>query len=299
MADSSGRSVGLGPTVTSGIVLMLIANLLFAVVDASSKWLLALGLPALQLAFFRYAAHFAITIADASRHGFRRPDLTRHQIALLVFRALLLVTATIVNFIALRFLPLSVTGAIMFSSPIIVCLLSGPLLGERVGIWRWSAVLFGFAGVLVVIRPFSEGFQWAALMMLYPATCFALYSILTRRLSGEVSIGVMQFALGLVGTVILAPLAVIYWTSPPTVFDAVLMPMLGVFAWAGHQCLTRAHSFAGSSVLMPYSYAYLIFVAIAGFLVFAEIPDRLTVLGAVMIVSSGLTIWIRERQATQ
>lgn len=274
---------------------MLLAYLLFAAVDTSTKWLLAAGLPVLQLAFFRYAVHFAITVVDVGLNGGQGLNFTRRQALLLTLRAFLLVTATLVNFLALKYLPLSVTAAIMFSAPIIVGLLAGPLLGERIGGRRWAAIIFGFCGVLVVIRPFEEGFSWAALMMLYPATCLALYSILTRKLTAEVTRGAMQFILGLIGTLALAPFMPVVWTLPVSWFDALLMPCLGVFAWAGHQYLVRAHVMAPSSVLMPFSYSYLIYLTLAGAVFFSEVPDQATILGAAMIVASGLFLWAIKR----
>ncbi len=275
--------------------MMLLANALFSLTDTSSKWLLGGGFAALQLAFLRYAVQFSITSVDVLRRGPHRLKLSKRVWGILILRASLLVGSTIVNFVALKYLSLTVTSAIMFSSPIFVCLLSGPLLGERVGRARWAFVGLGFAGVLVVIRPFGQDMEWAAVMMLLPAMGLAFYSILTRKLANDVDASTMQFALGLLGTLTLAPMAALVWQPPAQTLDWVLMLMIGTCAWAGHEVLIRAHKRAEANFLMPFSYSYLLFMAVASLVVFGEAPDRATLIGAGMITVSGLLIWRHGR----
>jgi drug/metabolite transporter (DMT)-like permease len=193
----------------------------------------------------------------------------------------------------LRYLSLTVVSAIMFSAPIVVCLLSWPMLGEKVGPWRWFAIGLGFLGVMVVIRPFGENYHWAALLTCYNAIALALYSILTRRLAGIVATETMQFYMGLLGTVSLLPMAIWTWVTPQTLFEWGLLCCLGVWAWGGHELLTRAHGLAPANTLMPYTYSFLIFLTIESYLVFADIPDRWTLTGAAIIMLSGLIIWKR------
>ena len=147
-----------------GIGMMLGAYFLFSLVDTSVKWLLYAGLASFQLAFMRYASHFIISIFLIARGGISRDRFATDHFGLVMFRAFLLVSATALNFIVLRYLSLTVVSAIMFSAPIVVCLLSWPMLGERVGPWRWFAICLGFSGVIVVIRPFGESFHWAAIL---------------------------------------------------------------------------------------------------------------------------------------
>lgn len=284
---------------TGAVLMMLAANFFFAVVDSSSKWLMSVGYMALQLAFFRYASQLAVTsilLAARGTGGLRRaaPLLPR-----LLLRASFLVVSTMFNFIALQYLSLTVTSAIMFSSPIIVCALSWPLLGEPVGRVRWAAVALGFAGVLVVIRPFGADLNAAAFLMLLAALGLALYSIMTRKLAADVDPLTMQFILGLFGTIVLAPLAWMYWVPPTGLPHLLLMLSLGCLAWTGHELLIRAHQVAEANYLMPYSYSYLIYMSFFGFLLFDNLPDGWTVLGAVMISASGLVIWRRELRLTR
>lgn len=298
-AAGAPGAVASGKLVSLAIGMMLLATLLFAFVDTSTKWLLGAGLTAMQLAFMRYSVQLAVTVVDVGRRGFRGFGAARDQMGLLVLRAALLVGATLVNFVALNFLSLTVASSIMFTAPIIVSVLAGPLLGEQVGPWRWGAIALGFLGVLVVVRPFGEAFQWAALMMLIPATGVAFYSILTRRLAGDVDPGIMQFVLGAVGTLVLAPLAIWTWVAPSSLLEVVLMVGLGVFAWLGHELLIRAHIHAEANMLMPFSYIILVYLAIAGWLVFGDVPDRWTILGTALIVMSGLIIWRRDTMRQQ
>ncbi|MDC0563578.1 DMT family transporter [Alphaproteobacteria bacterium] len=277
-----------------GIILMVIAYLIFSFIDVSAKWLAIAGLPAMQLAFMRYVGHMAISTGLLVRDGDLSSLFRTKYLLVVMFRGSLLMGSTILNFIAVQYLPLTLTSTILFSAPIIICLLSWPLLGEKVGYWRWSAIMLGFIGILVTIRPFDSDFHFAAFYSLGGAFCFALYSILTRRLAGEISVDVMQFHSGFVGTVVLLPFAILSWQSPNTMMDWAIMIMLGVFGWMGHQLLTHAHSFAAANVLTPFGYSFILFLTTWSYLVFDHLPDIWTVIGASIIITSGLIIWFRE-----
>ena len=276
--------------------MMLVAWLFFSMIDTSVKWLVLAGLPALQLAFMRYVGHFFISTWLVGRGGLDVERFKTDRLGLVLLRAYLLTSSTALNFVALLYLPLTVTASIMFTSPILVCLLGWPLLGERAGPWRIFGILLGFAGVLVVMRPFGAEFHWAMLLTVHNATALALYSILTRKLAGVVSAEIMQFYMGAFGTAVLLPFAAYFWASPATILDWVLMVMLGVFGWAGHELLTRAHRFATANTLMPFSYFFLLFLTISSYLIWGHIPDEATLLGAAIIIGSGLLIWVRTRK---
>lgn len=279
-----------------GIVLMLGAWLFFSVVDTGAKWLAVAGIPAFQLAFMRYASHFAISIAVIAKGGLTVDRFRTDHLWQLVTRSLLLVSATLSNFYALQFLPLTVVSAIMFSSPVVVCFLSVTVLRERVGPWRWTAIILGFIGVLIVVRPFGTVFHPAMLMIIYNATAMALYSLMTRKLSGIVAVDTMQFYMGAVGTLVLLPFALVVWTPPETTLGLVVLIGLGVMGWAGHQLLTNAHRFGTANQLMPFTYSFLIYVAIWGYFLFGTVPDGGTIMGAIVIMAAGLIIWKREQK---
>ncbi|SLN32232.1 DMT family transporter [Ruegeria meonggei] len=279
-----------------GILLMLLAWLAFSVVDLGAKWLAVAGLPAAQLAFMRYAGHFVISVGVIAKGGLEADRFKTDHPWQLISRAMLLISATVLNFYALRFLPLTVVSAIMFSSPVIVCFLSFFVLNERVGPWRWAAILLGFVGVLVVVRPFGTAFHPTMLLIIYNATALALYSIMTRKLSGIVAVDTMQFYLGLTGTFILLPFAVWSWIQPATNWGMVVLIGLGVLGWGGHQLLTNAHRFGTANQLMPFTYSFLIYVALWGYLFFGTVPDGGTISGALLIMCAGLIIWKREQR---
>ena len=278
-----------------GIVMMLGAWLFFAFVDTGAKWLAVAGIPAFQLAFMRYASHFAISIAVIAKGGIDAERFKTDHLWQVVSRALLLVSATLSNFYVLQFLPLTVVSAIMFSSPVVVCFLSVTVLKERVGPWRWSAIILGFIGVLIVVRPFGTVFHPTMLLVIYQATALALYSLMTRQLSGIVAVDTMQFYMGLVGTTVLLPLALWTWVQPETTWGLIVLIGLGVLGWAGHQLLTNAHRFGTANQLMPFTYSFLIYLAILGYIFFGSVPDIGTIFGAMVIMCAGLIIWKREQ----
>lgn len=281
-----------------GIALMLAAWLIFSMVDTGAKWLAVAGLPAFQLAFMRYFGHFIISIGVIAKGGISVERFQTTHKWQVISRAILLISATLSNFYLLRFVPLTVASALMFTSPIIVCFLSIWILREKVGPWRIFAILLGFVGVLIVVRPFGEVFHPAMLMVIYNATALAFYSIMTRRLAGIVAVDTQQFYMGALGTVILLPFALMTWQSPDTIIGWITLISLGALGWGGHQFLTNAHRYGTANTLMPYTYSFMIYVAIWGYLLFGDIPDQWTILGALVIIGSGLIIWKREQNRT-
>ncbi len=275
--------------------MILAAWLFFAATDTSVKWLVLAGLPSLQLAFMRYFSSLVMSLIVARRRGVYFEWTTRRDMALVILRGALLVAATVFNFIAIRYLPLSVTSSIVNSAPIILTALAAPLLGEKVGRFRWAAVICGFLGVLIVIRPFGEAFHWASLLMLCNAIFVALFAILTRKLSGTISTQTMQIYMGALGSISLLPFAILSWQTPASLFDWAMMAAVGLWAWIGHELYARAHAFAEASVLMPFSYAFILYLTLAGLIFFGTVPDAATLIGATIIVVSGLVIWWRER----
>lgn len=287
-AETRADRVGLG------IGLILLAFLFFASVDTTVKWLALAGFPALQLAFMRYFVAFLLSVGRGAQKGqiFEWPESGVMMLVLL--RAALLVVATVFNFIALGYLPLSVTSSILNSAPIILTALAVPLLGERVGPFRWAAVIVGFIGVLIVIRPFGEAFHWATLLMVVNAIAMAFFAILTRMLSGRIATQTMQVYMGALGTAVLLIPAVLTWKAPSGGLDWLLLCATGLFAWVGHEIYGRAHAFAEASVLIPFNYSFIVYLTLAGMVVFGDVPDAPVLLGAAIIICSGLVIWWRE-----
>ncbi len=164
---------------------------------------------------------------------------------------------------------------------------------------RWGAIVVGFVGVLVAIRPFDADFHWAALVSLAGASCFAIYQILTRMLAGKVSSDTMQLYSGTVGTMVLAPFAFAVWQSPETPLDWGLLFGVGFLGWFGHDMLTRAYGLASASVLTPFAYVMIVYLGVWSWLIFAQAPTGATILGAAIVMAAGLVIWMRERTAAR
>ncbi len=275
------------------IVLILIAFFLFSSVDVNAKWLAAAAFPVFQLAFFRYLGHFVVTLGQTASIGLDSLRLEPRLTKLVLLRSLLIAVATLCNFVAISYLPLTTTATIAFAAPIFVCALSGPLLGEHVGPWRWGAIAVGFLGVLIAMRP-DSGFHWSMVFSVIATVSFALYSLMSRQLAGQVSVAAMQFYTGLLGTVVLAPLAFSVWVMPQTLMHWVMLLALGFTAWIGHEIYTRAHGFAPASVLTPFSYMLFLYMAFWGWIVFDQLPNASTLVGAALVVAAGVTIWWRE-----
>jgi drug/metabolite transporter (DMT)-like permease len=279
-----------------GIGLMLCAYLFFSCIDTGVKWLGLFGFPALQLAFMRYIGHFVISLGRILNNGLSIQHFYTPRPGLVMLRGVLILLGTLANFFSLKYLPLTLTSTILFSAPILVCLFSGPVLGERVGKWRWSAIVLGFIGILVAIRPFDDGFHPAALLSLFGALCFSGYLLITRLLAGVVAADSMQFYVGAIGSFVLLPFAIADWQAPTTTVQWFVLISLGCSAWVGHEMLTRAHGYADASVLTPFAYSFILYLGIWSALLFNQYPDNWTATGATIIVCSGLVIWYRERQ---
>lgn len=281
---------------TFGIALLLLAQLLFTCLDTSAKWLAVIGMTANQIIFMRYFTHVLLILllfVPLLRGGLFRSRNWRLE----VLRGLSLLASTACNFISMRYLPLTVTSALLFTMPLMTCALSVPMLGERVGIHRWAAIAVGLVGILIIVRPGTEAFHPASLLSLSAALASALYGIFTRQLAGVDAAATQQIYAGAIALVAATPFAVPVWSWPADTAIWVVMLGLGVFGMVGHQLMTVAHRFASPSVLAPFSYLSLLYLAAASWLIFAQPPDASFYLGAPIIIASGLYIWLRERKA--
>ena len=178
-----------------GIFLMLSAWGLFALVDTSAKWLVLASISTVQVVFMRYAVQFGCTLLGAAGPFGVTRKMDRKTFCFYLFVPRYWSFATFFNFIAIKYLPLTMTSAIMFSAPIIVAAFSIVFLREFVDIWKILAIFVGFFGVLVIIRPFDAQFHWAALLCVHNAIAIAVFSLVTRQLSGVVTASTMQFLL--------------------------------------------------------------------------------------------------------
>jgi drug/metabolite transporter (DMT)-like permease len=276
-----------------GIVMMCLSMIVFTALDAQAKYLTK-EFPGPAAVFFRYAINTVIAVAVMVRSGSFAAFSTRHP-GLQVFRGSMLMASTFLNFAAMYHLQLTQTAAIFFTIPLFVCVLSVPLLGERVGWRRWLAVLVGFLGVLVVMRPGSTQFHWAMFMSLGASLCGAFYNIATRKVGGHDSAETSVFygaAVGTVGSAMALP-----WTwQIPHGWQWILLVGIGLAGAIGHYLLTQAHRIAPASLLAPFIYTQIIWMTLAGYVFFHDVPDMWTIIGAAIVVSSGLFVFARERK---
>jgi drug/metabolite transporter (DMT)-like permease len=277
-----------------GIGILLISQLFFATLDTSAKYLAFIGLPLTEIVFVRYAIHVALAIALFL--PMQRGLFVTRNWKLQLLRGLCLLGVTAANFLAMRFLPLTVTGALMFTMPLMVTALSGPFLGEQIGWRRWAAVGSGFVGILIIVRPGTEAFHPASLIALAGALAAAFYSIITRKLAGVDSAATQQVYSGLIALTCITPFAFNDWVWPSTAPGWFAFAAIGIAGMIAHQLNTIAHRFAPPSQLAPFSYTELLLLAVASWLIFAEPPDAWFYLGAPIIIGAGIYIWLRERQ---
>ncbi|WP_233256570.1 DMT family transporter [Opitutus sp. ER46] len=277
----------------AGVLLIVGAVLCFSCMDASAKWLGRVLNPWQTIAV-RYVFSFALT--GLFFNPLTRPGLMRTQhLGLQCGRALCVVVATASGWTALRFIELTQLTAITFAAPLLVALMAAPLLGEKIGPRRVVAVAVGFCGVLIVTRPFSGAIHPAGLLALVAAVANAIYSILTRRLAAFDAPETTMFYTGLVGSVVMLPVAPFVWETPTSALTWGVLAVLGSFGALAHWLLILAHRHAPASLLAPFYYAQILGAVVLGIAVFGEVPDRWTITGALIVTGSGLYLVYRER----
>jgi len=210
-------------------------------------------------------------------------------------RGLLLAIASISFISAVKYMPLAEASAIAFLGPLLIVVMSVLFLKEKVEPARWIAVLCGFIGVLVIIRPGSSVFTWAALFPLANAVAFASYQILTRRLSGLESPYTSIFYAGLIGTLLLSATLPYVWVRPQNGLHMTLFVLTGALGGLSHLILIKAYAYAPASRLAPFSYTQLIWVATIGYLVFGDFPDTWSLVGIGILMASGLYTATHQR----
>jgi drug/metabolite transporter (DMT)-like permease len=260
--SANARAVG------HGILLMLVTMVFFVAADAIAKYLTR-SYPVIEVTWGRFVFHLALLLPFLAA----RRDLSVFRtkaLRLQLTRSLLQIGSTVLYFFGIALLPLATATVIAFAQPLLLTVFSVPLLGEKVGVRRWSAVLIGFLGVLVIVRPGGGATlgvsHWAMLLPLATAAISAFYQIATRLVARTDAVETG-------------------WS---------LMMATGFLAGAGHYCIIHAFKRAPASVLAPFSFTQLIWATALGYLIFGDLPDGATLLGAVIIVGSGLYVFYRE-----
>ncbi len=291
--DEPGATVdSTAGSLQTGILLMLASGVVFALLDTGAKYLTD-ELPVLQVVWGRYFFSMALLPLIVGRVNPMRVARTKH-LALQIVRSLLLLAATAFFFTALRFIPLADATAISFVSPLLLTMLAIPLLGETVGRRRWTAVIIGLIGALIVIRPGFGMAGWATLLPLASALAYTFYLIATRKLCAIDPPVTIFLYTGIVGTLVMTAVVPFFWTWP-TLGGWLLMIALGVLGGGGHYLVIQAFRRAPASALSPFTFVVIIWTTLTGYLVFGDVPDAPTIAGAAVIVASGVYVFYRER----
>lgn len=281
-----------------GIACMLLASSLFPVMNGLVQ-IMSERYSTEQLVWARAASHLVFILAlFAPRFGMAlvRTATLKWQI----IRSGVHLMSMMFFFTGVKYLPLAKAASISFTTPFFVALLAWPMLGERITPRRLAAVMVAFFGVLIVIRPGTEVFQWASLFMLGSAICYALYQILTRRVAQHDTAETSAVYSATVGTAVMSLVAPFVWSPIAGWADAALMFSLGIIGGLGHYFVARAMIYAQANIIAPFGYWQLVGSVIVGYLISGYLPDIFTWVGAAIIVCAGVYIaWneTRERPA--
>ncbi|MBO1905140.1 DMT family transporter [Microvirga sp. 3-52] len=276
-----------------GIALMCAALFCFSCLDATAKWVNSSVDPMITV-WARYISAAFLTFLVINPRT--QPGALRtRRLPLQLLRSFLLFASTLCNFFALKYLQLVETQSIIFATPLLVALLAGPLLGERIGWQRMTAIAVGFIGILVITRPGSGTMHPAALLSLAGSVSYAFYNIVTRMLASSDSIATTTLYSSVAGIVFVTPVLPWVWTTPSSPLVWFLLATTGFYGAFGHWLLVLAHARAPAAILAPFIYSQIVWMLVLGYVLFGDWPDSWTFVGAGIVIASGLYLLYRER----
>jgi len=280
------------PVALKGMVYAFLAVTLWGAQDAMTKFLVG-SYPISQFLLVRFAVFAAFAIVYAAMRGGLRRAVVSHRPWLQLIRAVLLIVDILLFCLALRYMGLADLHAVYATTPLIVTVLAGLLLGESIGWRRRAALIVGFFGAMIIIRPGLGVMHMAAFAVLGAALCFALYSIATRKVSGIDSVETSTLYTAVGGTLLLAPFGIAQWQTVDW-NGALLIGGISVTGLTGHLLYIRALAHAPAVAIQPLTYLLLVWAVFYSFVLFHSLPDSWTVLGAFVVVCSGLYVTWRE-----
>ncbi|KAF0232049.1 MAG: hypothetical protein FD175_244 [Beijerinckiaceae bacterium] len=297
----TGKPHGSGPPGTAetrrqrliAIALICGAFACFSGLDATAKWL-SPRIGVIETTWVRYVSSFFFVSLVLNPWSHPTLAITRRP-WLQAIRSTLLLASTMLNFLALQYLQLTQTMTIMFLQPLLVALISGPLLGEWVGPRRLAAIGVGFIGVLLITRPGAGGIHWAAIYSFIGVGAYAGYSLITRSLAGQDSSETTMFYSAAAGVIVLTPIVMVTWNVTPDGWTLLMMALIGFWGALGHWLLILAHRHASAAILSPFLYTQIVWMIALGYLVFGDVPDRWMLAGASIVILSGMYLLHRER----
>jgi drug/metabolite transporter (DMT)-like permease len=278
--------------VAAGTALMLLGCFVFSLNDTLGKWLVATYTVG-QLLLIRSIAAILILAPFLLRGGVWQEFRAAPRPGLQMLRIALSSCEVALFYWAVAYLPLADVVTFYLAGPIFVTALSALILKEQVGWRRWSAVLVGFAGVVIAMRPSAASVSWPALIALTGSLSFSLLMITTRAVRGTSDLVLVtgQMVGALVLGIVMAPVG---WVAP-NARDFALLGLLGVVAMFAHLCVNRSLKLAPASLVVPYQYTFILWAIVFGYFVFGDVPDAMLLLGAAIIVAAGIFIFRREQ----
>lgn len=284
-------------SIVRGIVFMCLAGTVFPIMNGIVQ-LLSPRYSSEQIVWARTLSHLIFVLALFAPKFGVVPLVRTVEPKWQLLRSLALLISTVCFFSGVKHLALAKAASISFMAPFIVTLLAVPFLGERVNLQRLAAVCTAFLGVLIVIRPGTDVFQWATLYILGSATAYAFYQVFTRKVAGRDRPETSSVYSALLGTFVMSAVLPWFWSPIQNWSDGLLLGSLGILGGLGHYFVARAMTYAPANVVSPFQYFQMIGSVIVGYLFMGNLPDAATWLGATIIISAGLYIWWRETQGT-
>ncbi len=274
---------------------MCLAVTLFSCLDATAKYVVTrFGMPTAEVVWMRFAGQVLLMAAILGPATL--PSLLKtKKLGLQTVRSLMMVATTTGNFLAVKYLRLDQTVSIAFLAPLVVAALAGPYLGEWVGWRRALAIVAGFIGILIVVRPGISEVNPAFAYSFGAMLAYAIFMLLTRKLSTYDPPLVTLFYALLIGVVAGAPFAMAHWVWPDGIWQWLTLLSLGGFGGLGHFIFIHAYRLAPASTVTPFLYFQLLSMVGLGYLIFGDVPDHWTLLGSSVVIASGLYLVHRER----
>ncbi len=300
--DQAGNQQNSRADHIKAVGLILITLISFSLLDTAAKYLTTeKNLPVSQVIWLRFAVQFVLVMFLVPTFAILslRQLFQTSQLSAQLVRSVLMAATTAFNFLALQHLRLDQTVTIFFLSPLVVALAAGPLLGEWVGWRRLMAIVVGFFGILIVVRPGITEIEPALGYAFGAMAVYVCFILLTRQMAHkDPPLVTLHYSL-ILGTIAGAPIAFANWSAPQDLMTWVLLLALGVFGGLGHYLFILAHRLAPASTLAPFVYFQIITMTVLGYFVFDDLPDVWTLVGASVVTASGLYLLHRERMVKE
>jgi drug/metabolite transporter (DMT)-like permease len=277
-----------------GIAFVLLAVLIFSTQDAATKYLVTHHVSPFLMTMMRFWAFAAFSLVLVMRAGPLRQAFRSKQPILQLLRGPLLVVDIWAFVLATNALHLDEVQAVVLVYPLLVTLMAIPILGEKVGLLRLGAVFVGFLGALLIVRPGGVPLDWGVGFAVLSGACYALYLVLTRKVSATDSTTTSMFYTGVVGLVVSSSVGIFFW-QPLDTTSMLLIGYIMITGVAAHGLMIAALSMAPASVLQPFNYTSLPWSIAFSFFIFEHPSDPMTLLGAAIIIGAGLVVMARER----